>query len=163
MVLLRLQWAVTQKREKVYLYTYLNYHSSMFLAGSSGPSFSTKAPSSSAKPQAQPWQSGRPSSAQNKPWMPGSGPGSAPKASAASQPAGTQPTKPNYNLNFSSVIGGREERGVRGPGFGKRHWVDGKLFVTRIWDNFYVWFSTIITQILRKYRYPQLIEMKTCD
>uniref|UniRef100_A0A4W6ELI3 Cyclin-G-associated kinase n=1 Tax=Lates calcarifer TaxID=8187 RepID=A0A4W6ELI3_LATCA len=93
-----------------------------------GPSFSTKAPSSSAstsaKPQAQPWQSGRPTSAQSKPWMPGSGsgsgPGSAPKASSASQSAGTQPTKPNYNLNFASVIGGREERGVRGPGFGPK-------------------------------------------
>ncbi|XP_076586918.1 cyclin-G-associated kinase [Chaetodon auriga] len=90
------------------------------LPGSSGPSFSTKAPSSSAKPQAQPWQSGRPTSAQNKPWMSGSGSGSTPKAPPASQPAGTQPTKPNYNLNFSSVIGGREERGVRGPGFGPK-------------------------------------------
>uniref|UniRef100_A0AAQ5X298 Cyclin G associated kinase n=1 Tax=Amphiprion ocellaris TaxID=80972 RepID=A0AAQ5X298_AMPOC len=82
-----------------------------------GPSSST---SSSAKPQAQPWQSGRPASAQNKSWMPGSGPGSAPKPSSASQPPGPQPTKPNYNLNFSSVIGGREERGVRGPGFGPK-------------------------------------------
>lgn len=95
-------------------------HYSTSLAGSSGPSFSTKAPSSSAKPQAQPWQSGRPASAQNKPWMPGLGSGSTPKASSMSQPASAQPTKPNYNLNFSSVIGGREERGVRGPGFGKR-------------------------------------------
>ncbi|XP_028269951.1 cyclin-G-associated kinase isoform X4 [Parambassis ranga] len=89
----------------------------------SGPSFSTKGPSSSsssssAKSQSQPWQSARPTSAQNKPWMPGSGPGSAPKASSGSQSASTQPTKPNYNLNFSSVIGGREERGVRAPGFG---------------------------------------------
>uniref|UniRef100_A0A8C4HYT3 Cyclin-G-associated kinase n=1 Tax=Dicentrarchus labrax TaxID=13489 RepID=A0A8C4HYT3_DICLA len=90
------------------------------LPGSSGPSFSTKAPPSSAKPQAQPWQAGRPTSAQNKPWMPGSGSGSTPKAPAASQPAGAQPTKPNYNLNFASVIGGREERGVRGPGFGPK-------------------------------------------
>ncbi|KAG7221291.1 hypothetical protein INR49_017358 [Caranx melampygus] len=96
----------------------------------SGPSFSTRAPSSSssssasssAKPQAQAWQSGRPTSAQGKPWMSGSGSGSgpAPKASSASQPAGAQPNKPNYNLNFSSVIGGREERGVRGPGFGPK-------------------------------------------
>uniref|UniRef100_A0A665WYZ9 Cyclin-G-associated kinase n=1 Tax=Echeneis naucrates TaxID=173247 RepID=A0A665WYZ9_ECHNA len=62
----------------------------------SGPSFNAKTPSSSAKPQAQPWQSGRPASAQSKPWI------------------------PNYNLNFSSVIGGREERGVRGPGFGPK-------------------------------------------
>uniref|UniRef100_A0A8C4I035 Cyclin-G-associated kinase n=1 Tax=Dicentrarchus labrax TaxID=13489 RepID=A0A8C4I035_DICLA len=79
-----------------------------------------QAPPSSAKPQAQPWQAGRPTSAQNKPWMPGSGSGSTPKAPAASQPAGAQPTKPNYNLNFASVIGGREERGVRGPGFGPK-------------------------------------------
>ncbi|XP_047447535.1 cyclin-G-associated kinase isoform X1 [Mugil cephalus] len=88
----------------------------------SGPSFNTKGPSSSAKPQAQSWQSGRPTSAQNKSWLPGSGSGSAsaPKASSVSQPAGAQPTKPNYNLNFSSVIGGREERGVRGPGFGPK-------------------------------------------
>ncbi|XP_014324981.1 cyclin-G-associated kinase isoform X1 [Xiphophorus maculatus] len=88
----------------------------------SGASFSTKTPSSStsssAKPQAQAWQSGRPAAAQTKPWM--SGPGSTPKASSASQPASTQPSKPNYNLNFSSVIGGREERGVRGPGFGPK-------------------------------------------
>uniref|UniRef100_A0A4W6EMA0 Cyclin-G-associated kinase n=1 Tax=Lates calcarifer TaxID=8187 RepID=A0A4W6EMA0_LATCA len=41
-------------------------------------------------------------------------------SSSASQSAGTQPTKPNYNLNFASVIGGREERGVRGPGFGPK-------------------------------------------
>ncbi|AWP07501.1 putative cyclin-G-associated kinase-like [Scophthalmus maximus] len=94
-----------------------------------GPPLSTKAPSSSSsssassstKPQAKPWQSGKPAaSAQNKPWMAGPGSGPAPKASSASQPAGAQPSKPNYNLNFSSVIGGREERGVRGPGFGPK-------------------------------------------
>ncbi len=118
-----------------YLSPVTDYKSFMSL-GSSGPSFSTKAPSSSAKPQAQSWQAGRPSSAQNKSWMPGSGSGSAPKASSASQPAGTQATKPNYNLNFSSVIGGREERGVRGPGFGKRQ-VQGKGFVTEVEDNFH--------------------------
>ncbi|XP_061585552.1 cyclin-G-associated kinase isoform X2 [Cololabis saira] len=101
-----------------------------------GSSFNTKGPSSSssssAKPQAQPWQSGRPASAQSKLWMSGSGPGPgpgpgsgsgsapAPKGSSASQPASTQSTKPNYNLNFSSVIGGRAERGIRGPGFGPK-------------------------------------------
>uniref|UniRef100_A0A8D3A947 Cyclin-G-associated kinase n=1 Tax=Scophthalmus maximus TaxID=52904 RepID=A0A8D3A947_SCOMX len=69
----------------------------------------------------KPWQSVKPAaSAQNKPWMAGPGSGPAPKASSASQPAGAQPSKPNYNLNFSSVIGGREERGVRGPGFGPK-------------------------------------------
>uniref|UniRef100_A0A7N8X8Q1 Cyclin-G-associated kinase n=1 Tax=Mastacembelus armatus TaxID=205130 RepID=A0A7N8X8Q1_9TELE len=93
-----------------------NFHSHMFLAGSStsnfsGPSISTKAPfsstSSSTKPQAQPCQSARTTSAQNKPWMHGSGSGPTPKA-------------PNYNLNFSSVIGGREERGIRAPTFGSK-------------------------------------------
>ncbi|XP_068461212.1 cyclin-G-associated kinase [Clinocottus analis] len=78
------------------------------------------ASSSSAKPHAQSWQSGRPASAQSKPWRAGSGPGPAPKASSASQSAGAQSTKPNYNLNFTSVIGGREERGARGPGFGRK-------------------------------------------
>ncbi|XP_024131109.1 cyclin-G-associated kinase isoform X2 [Oryzias melastigma] len=79
----------------------------------SGPSFSTKP---SSKPQTQPWQSDKPMAAQNKPWMAASG--SAPRGAAPS--AASQPTKPNYNLNFSSVIGGREERGVRGPGFGPK-------------------------------------------
>uniref|UniRef100_H2L7B0 Cyclin-G-associated kinase n=1 Tax=Oryzias latipes TaxID=8090 RepID=H2L7B0_ORYLA len=67
-------------------------------------------------PQTQPWQSDKPISAQNKSWMSASG--SAPRGAAP--PAATQPTKPNYNLNFPSVIGGREERGVRGPGFGPK-------------------------------------------
>ncbi|XP_060926972.1 cyclin-G-associated kinase isoform X1 [Limanda limanda] len=88
-----------------------------------GPSFGTKAPpsssasSSSTKAQGQPWQSGRAAAAaQGKPWTSGS----VPKASSASQPAAAHPTKPNYNLSFSSVIGGRDERGVRGPGFGPK-------------------------------------------
>ncbi|KAM9392478.1 cyclin-G-associated kinase isoform 2-T2 [Pholidichthys leucotaenia] len=95
---------------------------------SSGPSFNTKpsSTSSSAKPQTQPWQSGRPSSALNKPWTSGSG--SAPKP-PPSHHAGTQPTKPNYNPNFTSVIGGREERGVRGPGFGPKPKVKKDDFV----------------------------------
>uniref|UniRef100_H3DEV8 Cyclin G associated kinase n=1 Tax=Tetraodon nigroviridis TaxID=99883 RepID=H3DEV8_TETNG len=78
------------------------------LPASSGTTFSAKAPSS--KPLAQPWQSGRPST----------GSGSTAKPSTAPPPASTQPPKPNYNLNFSSVIGGREERGIRGPGFGPK-------------------------------------------
>nr|XP_057926020.1 cyclin-G-associated kinase [Doryrhamphus excisus] len=93
-------------------------------SNTSGPSFGTKATSttssssSSAKPQGQSWQPGRAPSSQNKPWQSGSG--SAPKASSAPQPSSTQAAKPNYNLNFSSVIGGREERGVRAPGFGPK-------------------------------------------
>ncbi|XP_054628572.1 cyclin-G-associated kinase isoform X2 [Dunckerocampus dactyliophorus] len=91
----------------------------------SGPSFGTKAASttsssssssSSAKPQS--WQPGRGPSSQNKPWQSGSG--SASKSSSAPQPPSAQTAKPNYNLNFSSVIGGREERGVRAPGFGPK-------------------------------------------
>lgn len=93
----------------------------MFFAASSGSSFNAKGPSSSSKPQAQPWQSGRPAATQNKPWMAGSGSGSTPKTSTIPQPASAQPTKPNYNFNFPSVIGCREERGIRGPGFGKSH------------------------------------------
>ncbi|XP_019741167.1 cyclin-G-associated kinase [Hippocampus comes] len=72
--------------------------------------------SSSAKPQGPPasWQGGKAPQGHNKPWQSGSG--SAPKASAAPPSAG----KPNYNFNFPSVIGGREERGVRPPGFGPK-------------------------------------------
>ncbi|XP_034026857.1 cyclin-G-associated kinase isoform X2 [Thalassophryne amazonica] len=89
----------------------------------SASAFTNKAPSSSsssstAKSHHQPWQHGRPNSAQNKAWLSGSG--TAPKSSSVSQHAGAQSTKPNYNLNFSSVIGGREERGVRPPGFGPK-------------------------------------------
>ncbi|KAK6312720.1 hypothetical protein J4Q44_G00160670 [Coregonus suidteri] len=79
----------------------------------SGPGFNPKS-GASTKSAGQPWQqSGRPAAGQSKPWM-------APSA-AAPQPAkpAPQPAKPNYNLNFS-VIGGREERGVRGPGFGPK-------------------------------------------
>nr|XP_023688031.1 cyclin-G-associated kinase isoform X1 [Paramormyrops kingsleyae] len=75
-------------------------------AGFSGPSFNTK-PAPSAKSGTQ-WQSSRPAApGPGKPWAPQSAP---PKA---------QPAKPNYNLTFS-VIGGREDRGLRGPSFGPK-------------------------------------------
>ncbi|CAK6959834.1 cyclin-G-associated kinase [Scomber scombrus] len=98
------------------------------LPGSSSSNFSkasSKAPSSSsssasAKVPGQPWQSGRPVSAHNKPWMSGSGSAPKPTVTSTPQPAAAQTSKPNYNLNFASVIGGREERGVRGPGFGPK-------------------------------------------
>uniref|UniRef100_A0A674CYT2 Cyclin-G-associated kinase n=1 Tax=Salmo trutta TaxID=8032 RepID=A0A674CYT2_SALTR len=81
----------------------------------SGPGFNPKSGASS-KNAGQPWQqSGRPAAGQSKPWMAPSA--AAPKAQPP-KPA-PQPAKPNYNLNFS-VIGGREERGVRGPGFGPK-------------------------------------------
>lgn len=85
----------------------------------SGPSFNSKPPapsSTSAKVQGQPWHPGRPAPAQSKPWMPAS----TPKPAPTPQPSAAQPSKPNYNLNFSSVIGGRDERGLRGPGFGPK-------------------------------------------
>ncbi|XP_037113989.1 cyclin-G-associated kinase isoform X2 [Syngnathus acus] len=94
------------------------------LPGSTTGNFSkpSKAPSPSscsAKPQGPAsWQAGKAPQGHNKTWQ--SGPGSAPKASAPPQCAGPHTTKANYNLNFPSVIGGREERGVRPPAFGPK-------------------------------------------
>ncbi|KAJ8380321.1 hypothetical protein SKAU_G00010990 [Synaphobranchus kaupii] len=86
------------------------------LPGSSSGGFS----GSGFNPKAAPptkgggqWPAGRPAAAQSKTWGLQSAP---PKP----QPPKPPPqAKPNYNLNFS-VIGGREERGVRGPGFGPK-------------------------------------------
>lgn len=93
---------------------HLMYISLLFPGSSSGsfsgPGFNLKS-GASTKPAGR---SGRPSAGQSKPWMAPSA--AAPKAQPP-KPA-PQPAKPNYNLNFS-VIGGREERGVRGPGFGE--------------------------------------------
>ncbi|XP_061760721.1 cyclin-G-associated kinase [Nerophis ophidion] len=87
-------------------------------SGTKVPSSSSSASSSTsaAKPQVQSWQAGRAASSQSKQWQSGS----APKEPSAPQPSGAQTAKPNYNLNFSSVIGGREERGVRTAGFGPK-------------------------------------------
>ncbi|XP_036454144.1 cyclin-G-associated kinase isoform X3 [Colossoma macropomum] len=87
-------------------------------SGFSGSGFKAAPPAGGSKNSSQSWQqSTRPattasasSTSSSKPWMP---PSSAPKSSTS------QPAKPNYNLNFS-VIGGREERGIRGPGFGPK-------------------------------------------
>lgn len=57
------------------------------------------------------WQAGKPQSTSTS-WPSQS----QPKPPEQSKPGG-QP-KPNYTVNFS-VIGGREERGIRAPGFGK--------------------------------------------
>ncbi|XP_061528737.1 cyclin-G-associated kinase [Phycodurus eques] len=92
---------------------------SNFSGPTKAPPSSSSSSSSSTNPQSSSsWQPGRAPQGHNKSWKSGSG--SAPKASAASQPAGPQVTKPNYNLNFPSVIGGREERGIRAPGFGPK-------------------------------------------
>uniref|UniRef100_A0A672MUG1 Cyclin-G-associated kinase n=1 Tax=Sinocyclocheilus grahami TaxID=75366 RepID=A0A672MUG1_SINGR len=83
------------------------------LPGSSSAGFKTAPSAGIPKNSGQQWQqTPRPSSGPSKPWMP---PNSAPRPS---KPA-TQPAKPNYNPSFS-VIGGREERGIRGPGFGPK-------------------------------------------
>ncbi|RXM97689.1 Cyclin-G-associated kinase [Acipenser ruthenus] len=90
------------------------------LPGSSSGGF--PAPGFSQKPAQGPmgggkWQSNRPQGTsmpwqQQTPSMP-----QQPKPAPAPVPA--PQAKPNYNLNFS-VIGGREERGIRGPGFGRK-------------------------------------------
>lgn len=109
------QWALLSMFCKSVIIMYINLLVPGSSSGSfSGPGFNPKSGASS-KSAGQPWQqSGRPAAGQSKPWMAPSA--SAPKAQPP-KPA-PQPAKPNYNLNFS-VIGGREERGVRGPGFGE--------------------------------------------
>uniref|UniRef100_A0A8C1XZ56 Cyclin-G-associated kinase n=1 Tax=Cyprinus carpio TaxID=7962 RepID=A0A8C1XZ56_CYPCA len=63
------------------------------------------------------WQQApRPSSGPSKPWMP---PSSAPRPQTQHSKPATQPTKSNYKPSFS-VISGREERGIRAPGFGPK-------------------------------------------
>ncbi|XP_051875852.1 LOW QUALITY PROTEIN: cyclin-G-associated kinase [Pristis pectinata] len=47
---------------------------------------------------------------------------------------GTTPNKPNYNVNFS-VIGRREERGIRGPGFGPKPKVSANDFQDLLSDQ----------------------------
>ncbi|MGH0135171.1 UNVERIFIED_CONTAM: hypothetical protein FKN15_001111 [Acipenser sinensis] len=61
------------------------------------------------------WQSSRPQST-SMPWQQQTPP--MPRQPKPAPAPATQ-AKPNYNLNFS-VIGGREERGIRGPGFGRK-------------------------------------------
>ncbi|XP_049326830.1 cyclin-G-associated kinase isoform X2 [Astyanax mexicanus] len=85
-------------------------------SGFSGSGFKAAPPAGGAKGSSQAWQQPPPPrSSSSKQWMP---PGSVPKPATAAT-SSSQPAKPNYNLNFS-VIGGREERGIRGPGFGPK-------------------------------------------
>ncbi|XP_066510032.1 cyclin-G-associated kinase-like isoform X1 [Hoplias malabaricus] len=80
-------------------------------SGLTGSGLKAAPPGGGPKSSSQQWQqTSRPSATPSKPWLP---PNSAPK------PNSSQSAKPNYNLNFS-VIGGREERGIRGPGFGPK-------------------------------------------
>uniref|UniRef100_A0A8C1MQ77 Cyclin-G-associated kinase n=1 Tax=Cyprinus carpio TaxID=7962 RepID=A0A8C1MQ77_CYPCA len=69
------------------------------------------------KNSGQQWQQApRPSSGPSKPWMP---PSSAPRPQTQHSKPATQPAKSNYKPSFS-VISGREERGIRAPGFGPK-------------------------------------------
>ncbi|XP_054842501.1 cyclin-G-associated kinase isoform X2 [Eublepharis macularius] len=78
--------------------------------GFSAGGFASKAaPSQKAGSQ---WQAGKPPSASSS-----RQPQPQPKPPEQSKPSG-QP-KPNYTVNFS-VIGGREERGIRAPSFGQK-------------------------------------------
>lgn len=81
-------------------------------ASFSGSGFKTAPSAGGPKNSGQQWQqTPRPSSGPNKPWMP-------PNSTARPQVV-PQAAKPNYNPSFS-VIGGRQERGIRGPGFGPK-------------------------------------------
>ncbi|XP_065107030.1 cyclin-G-associated kinase isoform X2 [Paramisgurnus dabryanus] len=86
-------------------------------AGFAGSGFKTAPSADVPKNGNQQWQqTSRPSSGPAKPWMPLNS-AHKPKTQP-SKPAG-QPAKPNYNPTFS-VIGGREERGIRGLGYGPK-------------------------------------------
>ncbi|XP_067264450.1 cyclin-G-associated kinase isoform X5 [Chanodichthys erythropterus] len=83
-------------------------------AGFSGSGYKAGGPKGGPKNSGQQWQqTPRPSSGPNKPWMP---PNSGSRQQAQPSKPVAQPTKPNYIPSFS-VIGGREERGIRGPAF----------------------------------------------
>ncbi|XP_044299951.1 cyclin-G-associated kinase isoform X2 [Varanus komodoensis] len=85
-----------------------------FPAGSFTPK---SAPSKKAGSQ---WQASKQQAAGTS-WQSPSQPKAAEQAKPSAQP------KPNYTVNFS-VIGGREERGIRIPGFGQKHKVSENDF-----------------------------------
>uniref|UniRef100_A0A673HX02 Auxilin n=1 Tax=Sinocyclocheilus rhinocerous TaxID=307959 RepID=A0A673HX02_9TELE len=85
--------------------------------GSTLPGLKMAPSAGGPKNSGQQWQQApRPSSGPSKPWMP---PSSAPRTQTQRSKPTTQPAKPNYKPSFS-VISGREERGIRGPGFGPK-------------------------------------------
>ncbi|XP_055054367.2 cyclin-G-associated kinase isoform X2 [Misgurnus anguillicaudatus] len=86
-------------------------------AGFAGSGFKTAPSADVPKNANQQWQqTSRPSSGPAKPWMPLN---SAHKPKTQPSKPASQPAKPNYNPTFS-VIGGREERGIRGLGYGPK-------------------------------------------
>uniref|UniRef100_A0A8C1MJP7 Cyclin-G-associated kinase n=1 Tax=Cyprinus carpio TaxID=7962 RepID=A0A8C1MJP7_CYPCA len=104
--------------------THHSYHvtNTDLCSGSASTGFSGSglkmAPSAGGpKNSGQQWQQApRPSSGPSKPWMP---PSSAPRPQTQHSKPATQPAKSNYKPSFS-VISGREERGIRAPGFGPK-------------------------------------------
>uniref|UniRef100_A0A8C6VKR9 Cyclin-G-associated kinase n=1 Tax=Naja naja TaxID=35670 RepID=A0A8C6VKR9_NAJNA len=85
--------------------SYLGASSGGFSAGS----FAAKSAQKSAGTQ---WQTTKPQTTSTS-WQPSPQPKPPEQAKLGTQP------KPNYTVNFS-VIGGREERGIRAPGFGHK-------------------------------------------
>uniref|UniRef100_A0A8C6VHL7 Cyclin G associated kinase n=1 Tax=Naja naja TaxID=35670 RepID=A0A8C6VHL7_NAJNA len=79
------------------------------LPGFSAGSFAAKSAQKSAGTQ---WQTTKPQTTSTS-WQPSPQPKPPEQAKLGTQP------KPNYTVNFS-VIGGREERGIRAPGFGHK-------------------------------------------
>ncbi|XP_025026993.1 cyclin-G-associated kinase isoform X2 [Python bivittatus] len=77
--------------------------------GFSAGSFASK---SAPKPAGTQWQTNKPQTTSTS-WQPSPQPKPPEQAKSGTQP------KPNYTVNFS-VIGGREERGIRAPGFGQK-------------------------------------------
>ncbi|NXA50048.1 GAK kinase, partial [Nothocercus julius] len=73
-------------------------------------------PSSGGFPGSGLGQKAAPSQKSGNQWQKSTKP---PSTSWQSQPKPSAPSKPNYTVNFS-VIGGREERGVRTPSFGQK-------------------------------------------
>lgn len=106
-------------------------------AGFSGSGFKTAPSAGGPKNSGQQWQqTPRPSSGPNKPWMP-------PNSTVRPQTV-PQAAKPNYKPSFS-VIGGRQERGIRGPGFGmlshsSRHkHYKPEFAITSVWEKKQIW------------------------
>ncbi|XP_058022412.1 cyclin-G-associated kinase isoform X4 [Ahaetulla prasina] len=84
------------------------------LPGTSSGGFSAGsfAPKSAQKSAGTQWQTSKPQTTSTS-WQPSPQPKPPEQAKLGTQP------KPNYTVNFS-VIGGREERGIRAPGFGHK-------------------------------------------
>ncbi|KAM4808859.1 cyclin-G-associated kinase [Rhinophrynus dorsalis] len=84
------------------------------LQGSSSQFHSARTTEKSSQKGSNSWQAGKPQPSKSQPSKPQN---SGTPWQSQTKPAGQ--SKPNYCTNFS-VIGGREERGIRAPGFGRK-------------------------------------------